>query len=333
LPLAASVVDDFMSLLLTGATGFLGRNIVLRALGEEREIFAPVRSPGKLIQQLQFENKDLHGVHILSAVPEQWPKISPRCAILGGAVLFERTRSDYFRINVDWTLAILRALPQECPTVVISSQSAGGPTPSGKASRTEADSDAPITWYESKLAMEEAIRREFPNRPITILRPPMILGPRDAATLPLFRMARGCVRIKPGLRAKSYSFLAVEDLVTAVFLALENEPPAQSFYVASTRPVTDWQLIASAATACNSRGLTLPVPHLLVRILSRVIDATPALRAQAPSLTRDRAREIWADRWIVDGSKFEQLTGWRAITDLRDAMQAAHNYYVREGKL
>jgi nucleoside-diphosphate-sugar epimerase len=323
-----------MSLLLTGATGFLGRNIVLRALGEEREIFAPVRSPGKLIQQLQFEKRDLHGVHILSALPEQWPKISPQCAILGGGVLFERTRGNYFCTNVDWTLATLRALPEECRTVVISSQSAGGPTPSGKASRTEADCDAPITWYgESKLAMEEAIRREFPNRPITILRPPMILGPRDAATLPLFRMARGRVRIKPGLRAKSYSFIAVEDLVAAIFLALENGPLAQSFYVASMRPMTDWQLIASAATACNVRGLTVPVPHFFVQILSRVVDRIPVLRAQAPSLTRDRAREIWADRWVVDSSMFERLTGWRATTGLGDAVQAAHNYYVREGKL
>jgi nucleoside-diphosphate-sugar epimerase len=323
-----------MSLLLTGATGFLGRNILLRALGEEREIFAPVRSPGKLIQQLQFEKRDLRGVHILSAVPERWPKISPGYAILGGGVLFERSRSDYFCTNVDWTLATLRALPEECRTVVISSQSAGGPTPSGKPSRSEADSDAPITWYgESKLAMEEAIRREFPNRPITILRPPMILGPRDAATLPLFRMARGRIRIKPGLRAKSYSFIAVEDLVAAIFLALANEPLAQSFYVASMRPMTDWQLIASAATACNARGLTVPVPHFFVRILSRVVDAIPALRPQAPSLTRDRAREIWADRWVVDGSMFERLTGWRATTGLGDAVQAAHNYYVREGKL
>ena len=323
-----------MSLLLTGATGFLGRNILLRAQSEGREIFAPVRSPDKLGQQLRFEKQEVPGLHVLSAVPGQWPKISPDYAILGGGVLFERTRSDYFCTNVDWTLATLRALPKQCQTVVISSQSAGGPTPQGKASRTEADSDAPITWYgESKLVMEESIRSEFPGRPITILRPPMILGPRDSATLPLFRMARGCIRIKPGLRSKTYSFVAVEDLVAAIFLALESEPLAQSCYVASTRPMSDWQLIASAAAACNAKGMTLPVPQLLVRMLSRVVDASPTLRAQTPSLTRDRAREIWPDRWVVDGSRFEQLTGWRAKTGLGDALQAAHDYYVREGKL
>jgi nucleoside-diphosphate-sugar epimerase len=323
-----------MSLLLTGATGFLGRNILLRVLSEGKEVLTAVRSPDKLWQQLRFEKKDPQQVHLLSALPDRWPQISPRYAILGGGVLFERNRSDYFCTNVDWTLATLRALPPECRTVVISSQSAGGPTPDGKAARSEEDPDAPITWYgESKLAMERAIRDEFPNRPISILRPPMILGPRDTATLPLFRMARGALRIKPGLRPKSYSFIAVEDLVTAIFLALESEPFPEASYVASPQSITDWQLIAAAAAACHSRGVTVPVPHVVVRMLSAFVDTIPSLRAKAPSLTRDRAREIWPDRWVVDASKFSGLTGWRASTNLNEALQAAQSYYEREGKL
>ena len=323
-----------MSLLLTGATGFLGRNILLRALAEGKEVLPAVRNADKFLQQLRFEQKDPQQIQLLSALPDRWPRISPRCAILAGGVLFERNRSDYFCTNVDWTLATLRALPTECRTVVISSQSAGGPTPDGKAARSEADPDAPITWYgESKLAMERVIRREFPNRPIWILRPPMILGPRDAATLALFRMARGAVRIKPGLRTKSYSFIAVDDLVTAIFLALERDPCPQASYVASTQSMTDWRLIATAAAACHARGVTVPIPHLAVRILSALVDRIPTLRAKAPSLTRDRAREIWPDRWVVDGSQFARRTGWRASTSLSEALQAAQSYYVREGKL
>ena len=321
-----------MSLLLTGATGFLGRNVLLRALSDGREIFAAVRSADKLGQQLQFEKQTDRGVRVLSAVPGQWPKITPEYAILGGGVLFERTRSDYFCTNVDWTLATLRALPKQCRTVVISSQSAGGPTPAGKASRTEADSDAPITWYgESKLAMEESIRREFPNRPITILRPPMILGPRDSATLPLFRMARSRVRIKPGLRSKTYSFIAVDDSFGHFPGSRERTSRAKllcGFHAHDDRLAID--RLRRDGLQCE--GHDLPVPQALVRILSRVVDASPALRAQTPSLTRDRAREIWPDRWVVDGSKFEQLTGWRAKTGLADALRTAHNYYVEEGK-
>ena len=69
------------------------------------------------------------------------------------------------------------------------------------------------------------------------------------------------------------------------------------------------------------------------RGLPRAVDASPTLRAQIPSLTRDRVREIWPSRWVVDGSKFEQFTGWSATTDYHDALRAAHSYYVREGSL
>ena len=38
-----------MSLLLTGATGFLGRNILLRALSEGKEVLTAVRNADKLL--------------------------------------------------------------------------------------------------------------------------------------------------------------------------------------------------------------------------------------------------------------------------------------------
>ena len=208
----------FMSLLLTGATGFLGRNILLRALSEGKEVLTAVRNADKLLQQLRFEKKDPQEIQLLPALPDHWPRISPRCAILGGGVLFERNRSDYFCTNVDWTLAILRALPPECRTVVISSQSAGGPTPTARQLDRRKIPMRPITWYgESKLAMERAIRHEFPNRPISILRPPMILGPRDTATLPLFRMARGAIRIKPGFGQNPTASSRLKISLTAIF--------------------------------------------------------------------------------------------------------------------
>jgi nucleoside-diphosphate-sugar epimerase len=183
----------------------------------------------------------------------------------------------------------------------------------------------------SDLEMERSIRRYFRERPITILRPPMILGPRDSATLPLFRMASGRIRMKPGLSAKRYSFIGVDDLVAAIFLALEQGRGSESLYVASGKAVSDWELIASAAAACAARGVTLPAPQIFVRLLSMVVDA---VQSALQNLSHPRSGpEVWPDRWVVDGSKFERLANWQAKGALGSALVAAHDYYVREGRL
>lgn len=326
-----------MKLLLTGATGFVGRNALLHALQVSGEIFLPVRNPEKLRTQLAAEGVDpAHPkLRLLSADPKDWPAFSPDHAILGAGILFARNRGEYFATNVDWTLRVLQALPDDCRAILLSSLSAGGPTPPGKSARTGNDPNAPITWYgESKLALERAVRSGFPRRAITILRPPMILGPRDTATLPLFRMAANPVRIKPGWKTKTYSFLAVDDLVDAIFRTLGQDPlPAGSYYIAAPQPITDWQLIAGAAATMQARGLTLPIPQAAVRLLSALVDAVPALRASTPSLTRDRAREIWPDRWVADGTDFSRLTGWQARRGLAETLQSTHAQYTREGHL
>jgi nucleoside-diphosphate-sugar epimerase len=60
-----------------------------------------------------------------------------------------------------------------------------------------------------------------------------------------------------------------------------------------------------------------------------VVDAVPALRNATPSLTRDRAREIWKDRWVVDAARFEKDSGWQATRTLEDALAEACAYYRR----
>jgi len=316
-------------LLVTGATGFVGRNLLLRAARHGIPVWAPVRDADKLRACLEEDGLPPGSVTPLPTEPGEWG--APTHAVLSAGVLFARSREEYFSVNVDWTLRVLRALSPECRVVILSSQSAGGP--SGCSARTEADPDRPITWYgESKLAMENAVAREFPDRRITILRPPMILGARDSATLPLFKMARGPVRTKPGLRKKAFSYLAVEDVVEAVFAAFECGH-AGPFYIASERPVSDVELIAAAARAVGGTGLTVRLPQAFVRVLAAVVDAVPAWRAAAPSLSRDRAKEIWPDQWVVDASAFRAATGWSPRITLDEALLAACRHYRAAGKL
>jgi len=325
-----------MRLFLTGATGFVGLNLLLEALrsGRYREIVACVRDPEKLARQLAFEG--------FSTLPPalrvtQWnepPPVEVDHAVHCAGVLFARHRDDYFRVNVEETLALLTRLPPETRLIALSSQSAGGPTPAGKRVRIAADPDTPLTWYgESKLAMERRLIAERPGS--FVWRPPMILGPRDRATLPLFQMSAGPLRIKPGLRAKSFSWIAVGDLTGAILQALHA--PQWSFTspltVGAPDEITDEQLIQTAAVLMARPGLTVPLPHGLMRGVAAFVDAVPSLRAAAPSLTRDRVREIFADRWVIDGSAFREAYASGSFFSLVETLRATRDWYVRAGML
>jgi nucleoside-diphosphate-sugar epimerase len=321
-----------MRLFLTGATGFVGLNLLLEALRDGRytQIVAAVRDPAKLLQQLSAEGFD--APLKLRIVP--WSEPPPDGidhAVHCAGVLFARNRDDYFRTNVDDTVRLIGALPASTKIVILSSQAAGGPTPAGREIRTASDPDTPITWYgESKLAMEKKLRALRPDA--LILRPPMILGPRDRATLPLFRMAAGPLRIKPGLAPKSYSWIAVQDLVRGIFNAL-GDSSLIPLSVCAPEPITDLELIATAAAVLNRRGRTVAVPHLFIRGISAFVDAVPSLRKSTPSLTRDRARDIFADRWVVDGSEFRTRFAPGPFATLHDTLAETAAWYARAGLL
>lgn len=321
------------TLLLTGATGFVGGNMLVREALQGTRILAPVRNVEKLRRQLHTEGLSSADVVALDTNPSTWGNLRPTHALLSAGVLFARSRDEYQSVNVDWTLRILEALPAECRVVVLSSQAAGGPTPSQVHARTEEDVDTPITHYgKSKLELEQAIRRSHSGRPVTILRPPMVLGARDTATLPLFKMAAGLVRPKPGLAKKEYSFIAVEDVLEAVKASWESSARGP-FYISSEQTITDFELIRTAALATNGRGVTLPLPQVIIKCFSLIVDAIPKLRESTPSLTRDRARDIWADRWVVDSALFRRTTGWQSTRDLRHSLESAHDFYIRSGML
>lgn len=329
-----------MKLLLTGATGFIGFNLLLDALkaGHWEKIITPVRDPDRLRRRLVEEGVDVPSgiLHIPRGSDTDWGGPYDVTHLIHCAgVLFSRDRDAYMRCNVDGTLRLLRSAPVAERILLLSSQSAGGATPPDAEARHEGHPDQPLTWYgESKKQMELACLAELSHRNIACLRPPMVIGPRDQAIVPLFSMVRGRVRPKPGLHEKYYSWISVTDLVRAILTVLHspsfpNTQTQRVFYVSAPEPISDRQLILSASRAVGSRGILLPIPQPLMRGISLAVDTLPPLRSRIPNLTRDRAREIWPRRMVVDGSAFSRHFTWQAQDSLDDALLAAWRWLSR----
>jgi nucleoside-diphosphate-sugar epimerase len=331
-----------MELLLTGSTGFVGRNLLLRLAADPSwsRIWLPVRDPGKLRVQLEEEGIAADGRFVPVAVSRNlWQLPSearPDLAIHAAGLLFGRTRDDYFDTNVEGSLRLAAQLPRTGRLILLSSLAAGGPTPMGAERRTPEHEDAPVSWYgASKLTLERELRNRLGRR-LLILRPPMVLGPRDAATVPLFRMARGAVRIKPGFVPKHYSWIDVGALCSAILAVAANPAEGERhgpLYLGSGETITDGDLIGTAAEVVGANGITLPVPQAAIRLASLVVDAVPLWRTAAPSLGIDRVREILPDRWVCDATPFREAFGWRQTKTLRETLAETAAWLKAQGKI
>ncbi len=335
-----------MKLLLTGATGFVGRNLLLRLLksGLYEHIYLPVRSRAKLASQ--FHGDGLEGVPasvtpLMTSGPEwkleAWPAVDHVVHCAG--VLWGESRHDFFSMNVDGTLNLLRRLSKPEKVVILSSQAAAGPCDDDEHFKVENGSDNPITWYgQSKLEMERELIHQFDGWNYVVLRPPMILGARDTATLPLFKMARQPIRFKPGFALKRYSFIAVDDLVSAIVTCLQSPGRVMAqdqrvYFVAANDSITDRQLISTAGQALRRRGLVLPIPQPILRGVSKMVDRVPRWRKAIPTLSSERAKEIWPKRWVVSSQAFQDRFDWSPTIDLKTTMQETCEWYRNSGQL
>jgi len=320
-----------LNLLLTGSTGFVGRNLLLRVLQENHfsKIILPVRSETKLRQQLGEEDiKELpEHLHLCSVKNNVWdlerapePDLVIHCA----GLTFSREKKHYFETHVEGTLQLFAQLSKSTRFLVLSSLSAAGPTPPSYDKRRHDHESSPVSWYgASKLAMEQALREKYASR-LLIVRPPIILGPRDTATVPLFQMAHSPLRMKPGLQPKEYSWIAVEDLCEALLIAAMSDWEKISpspYFVTNSQSITDLELIQTTAQVLKKRGITLPLPHFLLQTLSLIADRIPALHQPLQSLGPDRIKEILPQRWTADGSQFQRDFEWKPEKTLRETLE------------
>jgi len=256
----------------------------------------------------------------------------------GAGLLFGGSERGFFETNVEGTENLFSQVEFK-RAIVLSSQAASGPCLEGQTKKTEQDFDEPITWYgKSKLEMEKRLQEKFSSKQYLCIRPPMILGARDTATLPLFKMVKSRLLFKPGFQPKHYSFVAVQDLVRAIDQALQSSNSFDVFskravFVASSETITDENLIQTAARAAHKPGVLVKVPQPLLKGISKLIDAVPAWKKAVPSLAGDRALEIWPDRWVVSSVAFQNAFSWQPQVDLLQSLQEAYQWYLKTGDL
>lgn len=326
--------------LITGATGFIGTSLAERLLRRGDRVRALVRDPARAAELKRMGAELVPGdvsrpESLESAVPDVDAVVH-----LAGLVKAV-TREELFGINAAGTRALAEAVARtgRPKFVLVSSLAAAGPSLPGQP-RTETDPPAPVSSYgQSKLAAEEELRAMGPALEASIVRPPIVYGPRDKEFLPaLFQLAKAGLVLKSGFADKRYSIVHVDDLVDLVIAVVERgarlDPASTSsgVYFCDDGVEQTWDALArSALAALGRRGAVVPVPELVTWVAAGAATAAARLLRRPAILSLDKMMEIREPAWTCTAAKARRELGWRPQVSLADGMREAARWYRSHG--
>ena len=276
------------ALLVTGATGFLGRHVLaeLDLLVRPRPVVALVRHVANW-KQLDW-TRSLDAVRLIEGslddVPRWQPELPPLSGILHLAAPVEHTRRAPAAMRaaiVGGTLALVRlASAAGCRLLVASTSGVVGCT---RERGPRADEKAPFAreivggwpYYAAKIEMEEHARALATALDVTLtfVRPPILLGPGDhrlRSTRNVWKFLRSRL---PFLVRGGIAFADVRDAAQALLRVVDHPAPRPVYHLDGTEcELTEFFAMLEQVSGVEAPRLVLPyrAAWVLARSLERL---------------------------------------------------------------
>lgn len=325
-----------MRALVTGASGFIGSNLVDRLLAEGAEVKCLVRPHSKLTwlssPDLTMVRGDFHNPSSLAPAVAEVDVVFH----VAGATRAAR-RAGYFRGNLEATCNLLQAClkygSEDQKILFVSSLAAAGPSPGNPL--TEDLEPHPVSAYgASKLAAERAVLEFGQTRPVMVIRPPAVYGPRDRGTLMLFKSVQRGIHVIPGLSPQKVSLVHVHDLVTGLLLAVRSERALGRVYYICGDGHYDWQTVGEyLGRTLGKRFGTLHVPWGLMRLVALGGSLASQFTRTPTLLSLDKLSDIRQSHWLCSNDRAKVEIGFQPAIDLLTGLTTTAAWYKKMGWL
>lgn len=326
-----------MRTLVTGANGFVGSHLVRHLLNGGHSVRAMVRRSSNL-ELLADTNPEYVYADVTddAGLDEAVAGVDVVFHVAG--VIAALTDDGFDRVNLGGTQKLFAAVQRTNPDlgrfVFTSSMAAAGPAPA-HAPRKPDDEPAPTSAYgRSKLRAENWLRQNAGDVRYTIVRPPVVYGSGDAATLDLYVASRRGVAARMAGPDRPLSFVHVRDLVAAMErCATADEAVGRAWFICGGEDITmdEFQRRIGAVLGTNVRSLTVPTGVL--RAVGAVSDAVGRMRNKPPVLGADKVSDALQTSWRMDGSAAHRELGFWPEWDFDRGIREAVAWYRANGRL
>jgi dihydroflavonol-4-reductase len=218
--------------LITGISGFVGSHLAQQLVAQGWQVRGLIRASSNLrwIQDLPIT---LYQCGLTNIESLEGPLQGVTHVFHIAGVVKANSLQQFEAGNVATTATLLQAISKYNKNiqhiVVTSSLAAAGPTVPNLP-LIEAMAAKPVNWYgKSKWAQEQVClnytqqQQQQPPLPITIIRPPVVYGPRETDVLLFFKLIKRGILLQPTGNKQVLSLIYIDDLVNGLIAAAQSK--------------------------------------------------------------------------------------------------------------
>ena len=323
-----------MKILITGASGFIGSFIVEEALKRGFETWAAVR---KSSSREWLKDERIHFIELnLSSKAQLTEQLRDKdfdYVVHAAGVTKCLNKADFHRINTEGTKNLAEALLEvKMPLkrfVFVSSLSIFGAIKEQEPYEEirESDTPQPNTEYgRSKLEAEQFLATT--TLPYIILRPTGVYGPREKDYFIMAKSIKGHSDFAVGYKRQDITFVYVQDVVQAVFLALEKGENGRKYFLSDGlvyQSTTFSDLIHEELGRPWWIRITAPV--WVLRIVTFFGEYVGRMTGKVTALNNDKYNILKQRNWRCDIQPAIDELGYQPKYDLKQGVKETIKWY------
>jgi len=311
-----------MKVLVTGATGFIGKSLIPELIRQNFNTLIAVRQESKLfpdeVQEFVIEEGETSPDFSASL-------IGVDCVIhlAGKAHVIDKSKAlalDEFRkVNVELTLDLAKQAVTAGVERFVFLSSIGVNGNQNNQPFLEIDTPNPQEPYAiSKYEAEQGLLKLAKNSSleVVIIRPPLVYGnnaPGNFGRLIQWVGAKIIFPLPLGVVNNARSLIAIDNLVSFIITCtLHPKAVNEIFLISDNEILSTTQLLKKISKAFNKKALLLPVPVSWMIFVAKLL----AKEADAVRLFSSL---------IVDSSKARGLLDWKPVVTMDEALKKIAN--------
>jgi nucleoside-diphosphate-sugar epimerase len=309
------------SILITGATGFVGRAIIDHLIaGGNYLVYGTSRSNEDLNTSLkQYKNVDASDHDKLFEIVQGIDCIvhaMARVHIISSTNILNE--DEFFKVNVESTKILAEAAIKFGVRrfIYISSIKVNGEETQLGAPFKETDPPNPKGPYAiSKYLAEQELKKIFEgtNTELVIIRPPLVYGIGAKANFKSLKkfIMTGLPLPLGAFNLNKRSFIALDNLVDFIEICIRDKAAAgQTFLISDDDDASTLDFIKTMASAMSVRMRIISLPPMLIKLIFAIFNKSDSFKSIAASLQ-------------VDVNKAKSMLNWQPRLTLKNGMRIA----------